>query len=333
MRFEQLKRHLEAKTFAPCYLIYGEESFFVEEIGHWFEDRVIPKDLRDFNQTVLYGSDSSMSEVVERARQLPMMYEYTTVIVRQAQSLIRQLADLEAYLEHPNPQCILVLLIHSGSIDKRKKVIKQVDKLQGLYECKPLYENELPGWLETHLSQHNIAMDVEAKQLLLSFIGTDLRRIKSEIEKIQLAVPDLTTIKLEHIEKYVGIHRNYNVFEMHKALSAGQLQKAVGILNYFSENSKDYPIQMTLPVLSSFFSKVFKYHALSNKAEAAKALGVSPYFIKDYQNAARIYSMKRLTRIMSGLKQIDLASKGVGQLNSANSTSQLYQELSLVMRP
>jgi DNA polymerase-3 subunit delta len=333
MRFEQLKRHLEAKTFAPCYLIYGEESFFVEEIGHWFEDRVIPKDLRDFNQTVLYGSDSSMSEVVERARQLPMMYEYTTVIVRQAQSLIRQLTDLEAYLEHPNPQCILVLLIHSGSIDKRKKIVKQVDKLQGLYECKPLYENELPGWLETHLSQHNIAMDVEAKQLLLSFIGADLRRIKSEIEKIQLAVPDLTTIKLEHIEKYVGIHRNYNVFEMQKALSAGQLQKAVGILNYFSENSKDYPIQMTLPVLSSFFSKVFKYHALSNKAEAAKALGVSPYFIKDYQNAARIYSMKRLTRIMSGLKQIDLASKGVGQLNSANSTAQLYQELSLVMRP
>ena len=157
--------------------------------------------------------------------------------------------------------------------------------------------------------------------------------IKSEIEKIQLAIPDLTTIKLEHIEKYVGIHRNYNVFEMQKALSAGQLQKAVGILNYFSENSKDYPIQMTLPVLSSFFSKVFKYHALSNKAEAAKALGVSPYFIKDYQNAARIYSMKRLTRIMSGLKQIDLASKGVGQVNSANSTAQLYQELSLVMRP
>lgn len=333
MRFEQLKRHLEAKTFAPCYLIYGEESFFIEEIGHWFEDRVIPKDLRDFNQTVLYGSDSSMSEVVERARQLPMMYEYTTVIVRQAQSLIRQIADLEAYLEHPNPQSVLVLLIHSGSIDKRKKIIKQIDKLQGLYECKPLYENELPGWLESHLSQLNLAMEVEAKQLLLSFIGADLRRIKSEIEKIQLAVPELATIKLEHIEKYVGIHRSYNVFEMQKALSSGQLQKAVGILNYFSENSKDYPIQMTLPVLSSFFSKVFKFHALSNKAEAAKALGVSPYFIKDYQNAARIYSMKRLTKIMGALKQIDLASKGVGQLNSANSTAQLYQDLSLVMRP
>lgn len=333
MRFEQLKRHLEAKSFAPCYLIYGEESFFIEEIGQWFEESIIPKDLRDFNQTVLYGSDSSMSEVVERARQLPMMYEHTTVIVRQAQTLMRQFADLEAYLEHPNPQSVLVFLINSGSMDKRKKVVKQVDKLQGLYECKPLYENELPAWLESHLSQRNLAMEVEAKQLLLSFIGANLSRIKSEIDKIQLAVPELTTIRLEHIEKHVGIHRNYNVFEMQKALSSGQLQKAISILNYFSENAKDYPIQMTLPVLSSFFSKVFKYHALSNKAEAAKALGVSPYFIKDYQNAARIYSMKRLTRILGALKQIDLASKGVGQLNSPNSTAQLYQDLSLVMRP
>lgn len=333
MRFEQLKRHLEAKSFAACYLIYGEESFFIEEIGQWFEESIIPKDLRDFNQTVLYGSDSSMSEVVERARQLPMMYERTTVIVRQAQTLMRQIAELETYLEHPNPQSVVVFLIHSGSMDKRKKVIKQVDKFQGLYECKPLYENELPAWLESHLSQRNLAIEVQAKQLLLSFIGANLRRIKSEIDKILLAIPELTTIRLEHIEKHVGIHRNYNVFEMQKALSSGQLQKAISILNYFSENAKDYPIQMTLPVLSSFFSKVFKYHALSNKDEAAKALGVSPYFIKDYQNAARIYSMKRLTRILGSLKQIDLASKGVGQLNSPNSTAQLYQDLSLVMRP
>lgn len=333
MRFEQLKRHLEAKSFSPCYLIYGEESFFIEEIGQWFEESVIPKDLRDFNQTVLYGSDSNMSEVIERARQLPMMYEYTTVIVRQAQSLTNQLADLETYLEYPNPQCVLVFLIHSASMDKRKKAVKKVENLQGLYECKSLYENELPAWLDSHLSQHDLAIEVEAKQLLLSFIGVNLGRLKSEIDKIQLAVPELTNIKLEHIEKHVGIHRNYNVFEMQKTLSSGQLQKAIGILNYFSEKSKDYPIQMILPVLSSFFLKVFKYHALSNKAEAVKTLGVSPYFIKDYQNAARIYSMKRLTRILGGLKQIDLASKGVGQLNSANSSAQLYQELSMIIRP
>jgi len=146
-----------------------------------------------------------------------------------------------------------------------------------------------------------------------------------------LAQSDIKQVEIEHVERYVGVHRTFNVFELQKALSLGSMNKASDILAYFAENAKDHPIQMTLPVLFSFFSKVFKFHALKNKSEASKVLGVSPYFIKDYQNAARIYSMKRLTVLLSDLKRIDLKSKGVGQLASAHVSTELYQALSLAL--
>ena len=274
-----------------------------------------------------------MSEVIERARQLPMMFQITLVLVRQAQTLTRQLAELEVYLNHPNTQCVLVFLMHSSSIDRRKKVIKEIESQEGLYECKKLYDNELAAFLDNELHLTGIQFEDKAKQLFLAAIGNDPRRLKSELEKIQLAQEVIKRIEVEHIEKYVGVHRTFNVFELQNAISSGKMDKASGILAFFADNAKDHPIQMTIPVLFSFFSKVFKYHAVKNKAEAAKALGVSPYFLKDYQNAARIYTMKRLTVLISDLKRIDLKSKGVGQLSSAQIAAELYQMLSIALIP
>ncbi|MDA0950834.1 MAG: DNA polymerase III subunit delta [Bacteroidetes bacterium] len=333
MRFERLKSHLIHEKFAPCYFVYGEESFFIDEVGLWFEQVVISEDLRDFNQTILYGPDSSMSEVIERARQLPMMFQRTLVLVRQAQSLLRQLAELESYINHPNPQCVLVFLMHNSGLDRRKKVIKVIESHEGLYECKKLYENELAGFLDNELHRSGIYFEDKAKQLFLAAIGNDPRRVKSELEKIQLAQEGIKQIEVEHVEKYTGIHRTFNVFELQKAISTGKMDKASGILAFFADNAKDHPIQMTIPVLFSFFSKVFKYHAVKNKSEAAKALGVSPYFLKDYQTAARIYTMKRLTVLIADLKRIDLRSKGVGQLSSAHITAELYQALAIALIP
>ena len=331
MRLERLKSHLANEKLASCYIIYGDESYFIDELGSWFEQTIVEEDFRDFNQTVLYGSDLGMSQVIERARQLPMMYPRTLVLVRQAQALSRQLTELESYLEHPNNQCVLVFLMHSTSIDRRKKVIKEIERQEGLIECKKLYENEVPQWFDNELQKMDLAFDPKAKQLFLAAVGTDPKRIQSELQKIQLAQSDIKQVEIEHIERFVGVHRTFNVFELQKALSLGSMNKASDILAYFAENAKDHPIQMTLPVLFSFFSKVFKFHALKNKSEASKVLGVSPYFIKDYQNAARIYSMKHLTVLLSDLRRIDLRSKGVGQLASAHVSTELYQALSLAL--
>jgi DNA polymerase III subunit delta len=333
MRFERLKSHLIHEKFASCYIIYGEESFFIDEVGLWFEQHVISEDLRDFNQTIFYGPDCSMFEVIERARQLPMMFQRTLVLVRQAQTLMHQLAELETYLNHPNTQCVLVFLMHGSSLDRRKKVLKAIESQEGLYECKKLYENELAGFLDNELVLTGIQFEDKAKQLFLAAIGNDPKRLKSELEKIQLAQEGIKRVEVEHIEKYVGVHRTFNIFELQKAISTGNMNKASRILAFFADNAKDHPIQMTIPVLFSFFSKVFKYHALKNKAEAAKILGVSPYFLKDYQNAARIYTMKRLTVLIGDLKRIDLASKGVGQLSSAQITAELHQMLSIALIP
>jgi DNA polymerase III subunit delta len=331
MRLERLKSHLANEKLASCYIIYGDESYFIDELGSWFEQTIVEEDFRDFNQTVLYGSDLGMSQVIERARQLPMMYPRTLVLVRQAQALSRQLTELESYLEHPNNQCVLVFLMHSTSIDRRKKVIKEIERQEGLIECKKLYENEVPQWFDNELQKMSLAFEPKAKQLFLAAVGNDPKRIKSELQKIKLAQSDIKQVEIEHIERFVGVHRTFNVFELQKALSLGSMNKASDILAYFAENAKDHPIQMTLPVLFSFFSKVFKFHALKNKSEASKVLGVSPYFIKDYQNAARIYSMKRLTVLLSDLRRIDLRSKGVGQLASAHVSTELYQALSLAL--
>lgn len=331
MRLERLKSHLANEKLASCYIIYGDESYFIDELGSWFEQTIVEEDFRDFNQTVLYGSDLGMSQVIERARQLPMMYPRTLVLVRQAQALSRQLTELESYLEHPNNQCVLVFLMHSTSIDRRKKVIKEIERQEGLIECKKLYENEVPQWFDNELQKMSLAFEPKAKQLFLAAVGNDPKRIKSELQKIKLAQSDIKQVEIEHIERYVGVHRTFNVFELQKALSLGSMNKASDILAYFAENAKDHPIQMTLPVLFSFFNKVFKFQALKNKKEASKVLGVSPYFIKDYQNAARIYSMKRLTVLLSDLRRIDLKSKGVGQLASAHVSTELYQALSLAL--
>ena len=333
MRLERLKSHLANEKLASCYIIYGDESYLIDELGSWFEQSIVEEDFRDFNQTVLYGSDLGMSQVIERARQLPMMYPRTLVLVRQAQALSRQLTELESYLEHPNSQCVLVFLMHSASIDRRKKVIKEIERKEGLIECKKLYENEVPQWLDNELQKMGLAFDLKAKQLFLAAVGNDPKRIQSELQKIQLAQSDIKQVEIEHIERYVGVHRTFNVFELQKALSLGSMNNASDILAYFADNAKDHPIQMTLPVLFSFFNKVFKFQALKNKTEASKVLGVSPYFIKDYQNAARIYSMKRLTVLLSDLKRIDLRSKGVGQLASAHLNTELYQALSMALIP
>ncbi len=333
MRLERLKSHLANEKLASCYIIYGDESYFIDELGSWFEQSIVEEDFRDFNQTVLYGSDLGMSQVIERARQLPMMFPRTLVIVRQAQALSRQLTELESYLEYPNNQCVLVFLMHSSSIDRRKKVIKEIERQEGLIECKKLYENEVPQWFDNEIQKIGLSFDLKAKQLFLAAVGNDPKRIHSELQKIQLAQSDIKQVEIEHIERFVGVHRNFNVFELQKALSQGSMNKASDILAYFADNAKDHPIQMTVPVLFSFFSKVFKFHALKNKTEAPKVLGISPYYLKDYQQTAQIYSMKRLTTLLADLKQIDLKSKGVGQLASAHLNIELYQALSMALVP
>lgn len=323
---EDILRQIELKNLAQVYVLYGAEPYYLKKLSKVFEESIIPEDARDFNRHIRYGKDTSIGEVIQLARALPMFSDKTVVLVREAQHLAKQMQQLELYLDHPNPDCVLVLVMHQKSIDKRLKIFKRLEKEQVLYESKPIYENKAGQFLDDLLREKGIVLSLKAKQLLLFNLNTDLERYESELDKLRIAEVATTTFDVEHIEKYIGIDRNYNVFELTKSISEAQAKRTSDILGYFSRNLKEHPPLATLAVLTTFFIKVFRYHSLTNKSEAPRVLGISPYFLTEYQKAAQNYPMKRLTKIVEQLKQLDLKCKGIGSSPNTGDV-QLYQEL------
>ncbi len=326
--FESIKLAISSKKYPAVAVLYGEEPYFLRELAKRFENSVVPKEAKDFNQHILYGKDTSIGEVIQRARALPMFSDQTLVLVREAQHLSKQLGELESYLENPNPTSVIVLVMHQKSIDRRLKVVKRIEEDQLLFESKPIYENKVGVFLDELLRNKGIELSNKAKQLLLFSISTDLSRYEREIDKLIIADSDTKSFDETHIERHVGINRQYNVFELTKALSEGNHKRSASILGYFAKNTKDHPPIATLAVLYPFFTKVFRLHTLSNPKDAPRALGISPYFLSEYQSAARNFPMKRLTRIVSSLRELDLKCKGVGGAPGLND-QQIYQDIAM----
>lgn len=328
--FESIKSAISSKNYPAVAVLYGEEPFFLKELSKLFENNVVPGDAKDFNQHILYGKDTSMGEAIQRARALPMFSDRTLVMVREAQHLSKQLGELENYLDHPNPSAVLVFIMHQKSLDKRLKVVKRIDKEQLLFESKTIYENKVGGFLDDLLRSKGVKLSRKAKQLMLFSISTDLSRYEREIDKLTTAEPAVSMFDETHIERHVGIDRHYNVFELTKALSEGNHKKSASILGYFSRNTKDHPPIGTLAVLYPFFTKVFKLHTLSNTKDASRVLGISPYFLSEYQSAARNFPMKRITKIISSLRHLDMKCKGLGGAPGLND-QQIYQDIAIAL--
>ena len=326
--FESIKSAISSKKYPAVAVLYGEEPYFLRELAKRFENSVVPQEAKDFNQHILYGKDTTMGEVIQKARALPMFSDQTLVLVREAQHLSKQLGELESYLENPNPTSVIVLVMHQKSLNRRLKVVKRIEEKQLLFESKPVYENKVGVFLDELLHNKGVVLSNKAKQLLLFSLSTDLSRYEREIEKLINADPVNKSFDDAHIERYVGIDRQYNVFELTKALSQGNHKRSASILGYFAKNTKDHPPIATLAVLYPFFTKVFRLHTLSNPKDAPRALGISPYFLSEYQSAARNFPMKRLTRIVSSLREIDLKCKGVGVAPGLNH-QQIYQDIAM----
>ena len=217
--FESIKSAISSKNYPAVAVLYGEEPYFMKDLAKRFENSVVPQEAKDFNQHILYGKDTSMGEVIQRARALPMFSDQTLVLVREAQHLSKQLGELESYLENPNPASVIVLVMHQKSLDRRLKVVKRIEKEQLLFESKPIYENKVGIFLDELLRNKGVELSNKAKQLLLFSISTDLSRYEREIDKLIIADPNTKRFDDTHIERHVGIDRQYNVFELTKALS------------------------------------------------------------------------------------------------------------------
>jgi len=316
---------ISAGDIKPVYFLMGEEPYYIDGIANYIEKTILTEEERGFNQMTLYGRDVTIEDIVSNAKRYPMMAEKQVVIVKEAQDLSRTIENLLSYVENPQPTTVLVLCYKYKTLDKRKKLGKALAKHGVLFESKKLYENQVPDWIRRVLASKGYTITPKASQMLVEFLGNDLSKVNNELEKLQLILKPGEQITPQIVEQNIGISKDFNNFELQNAIGAKDIKKAFRITQYFGQNQKNHPLVMTVALLYSFFTKILKYHALANKGDAARALGVSPYFIKDYELAARNYPMKKVSAIISSIREIDMKSKGVGAANI--SSEDLLKEL------
>lgn len=299
-------------NLSPIYFLMGDEPFFIDWISNIIENNVLSDFEKEFNQLVIYGRDTSAEDIIGYARQFPMGADKRVIIVREAQELEKNIEKLSAYAENPSETTILVLCYKFKKIDARKKLAKELKKYV-LFESKKLYDNQVPAWIVQYLKPKNFTISAIATQMLVDYLGNDLKRIANELDKIQITLAKNSEITPEIIEKYVGISKNFNIFELQNALGTKNEVKAFQIVKYFAENQKDAPIVSVVGALYNYFEKLFIYHGTADKSDnnLAKVLGVHSFFVKDYHLAARNYPMKKVSQSIEAIRQADTKSKGV----------------------
>ncbi len=311
----------------PIYFLFGEESYYIDKVAEYIEKNVLQEEERGFNQMVLYGRDVTIDDIVSNAKRFPMMAERQVLIVKEAQHLSRTIENLTGYVENPQPSTVLVICYKYKKLDKRKKLYKAVQKAGVLFESKKLYDNQVSDWIRKTMPGRGYTISHKAAILLVEFLGTDLGRVDKELEKLQLILPKETEITAEHIEEHIGISKDYNNFELKKAIGERNVLKATRIMNYFAQNPKGNPFVLTISLLQSFFTQLLQYHGLSDHSpkNVASALRINPYFVNEFQTASKNYPMKKVSGIVSSLRELDLKGKGVGANNI--SQSDLLKEL------
>jgi DNA polymerase-3 subunit delta len=337
MDFNTIMSDLKKKVYRPVYFLMGDEPYFIDIISDYIEQNVLDESEKEFNQSVLYGRDVTIADIIGAAKRFPMMSEYQVVIVKEAQDVKdlakkekedkkdKQKSAFETYLENPLPSTILVFCHKYKSIDKRTALAKLIDKNAVLFESKKLYDNQVPDWINNYLKGKNYQINQRAAGLLSEYLGTSLSKISNELDKLIINLPPNSEITAEHIQTNIGISKDYNVFELQTAIGKKEVLKANRIINYFAANPKDNPMVMTVSSLYGYFCKLLTWHFLTDKKTAAAAMGVHPFFVADYERAAKNYNVGKLKSIFSYLREYDLKSKGVDA--GSASEGELLKEL------
>ncbi len=388
MTYEQIITDLRNKIYHPVYFLMGEEPYYIDALTDLIEDSILTPAEKGFNQTVVYGRDVTIAEIVAMARRYPMMANYQVVIVKEAQDLFKandiqrlmdvikvnetlesakfarilpvireknlrnasdaakamgseksqdlklldelfshiqylssepakKYAGLINLLDHPVKSTILVFAYKYAKLDRRRSFAKKLEQSGVLFESTRLYENKIPEWITYYLRERRYAIDIPATALLTEYLGTDLARIANELQKLIINIPEGTRIDTSLIEKYIGISKDYNVFELQKALGAGDMHRTMQIVNYFAANSKENPVVKTIAMLFGFFTKLLLLHSQKDKSPQALAavLSINPFFVKDYLQAARVYPEARVEAVIRLLREYDMKAKGVGNVS------------------
>ena len=328
MTFEAIMNDLSQRKYAPCYLLAGEEPFFIDEVTRCIEQQVLPKEDRDFNQMVFYGSDTQMEQVIHAARQFPMIFTSPQVVIlKEAQQLRSGLDLLANYMESPLESTILVVA-YKKKFDKRTKLYKTATKNAVFLDSARLYDDRVPEWTRKYAASKGYNITPDAVMMLIECVGNDLSKLAGEIAKLGIVLPKGTNkITATLGEKNIGVSKDYNIFELQKALAEQDVLKANRIVDYFGTNPNAHPMVMVIAFLYPYFAKLLRFHFVRNRpaAEQATLLGISPYFLKEYEAAARRYSPRRLTGIIHLLHVYDARAKGAEGTLSASPSAMLKE--------
>lgn len=321
MNISELVKDLKNRKFKPVYLLHGEESYYIDKISDYIEQNALSDAEKGFNQTIFYGKDSDVMNIINSAKRFPMMSEYQVVIVKEAQELKwgkddegKKSADpMLSYFENPLSSTILVFCYRNGKFDKRKKTYKAIEKKGIIFESGQIYDNKVPGWIEDFVREKGYSIHARASALLAEYLGNDLSKVANELEKLMLNVKKGEEITSKDVENNIGISKEYNVFELQSAIVRKDAFKVNQIINYFAANPKNNPMPLLLGTLNNYFSKVLKYHYATDRSPQglARELGVAPFFVKDFENAGRSFNKQKTFQIISYLRECDLKTKGV----------------------
>lgn len=338
MTYDQIMKNLQAGQYAPVYILCGEEAYYIDQVCNYIETHALDEMAREFDQTVVYGRDlqgADIAPAIAAARGFAMMGGNKIVIVKEAQ-VIKKWESLSLYLDNPQPTTILVICYKYGTPDKRQSWWKKAEKSGVVLVSDKLRDYKVEEWVRTYLSERSskssksgktLTVDPKVPALLADYIGSDLTAIVGAVDKlIDGLPPETTTIDAALVERNVGISKDYNIFELQDALIKGDVLKANRITQYFA-SSKDHPMVKELGILYGFFANLMMYHYLPDKSErvAAPALGVNPFFVKDYAAAAKRYPAGKTFKIIGYFREIDARNKGIN--NPSAKDEDLWKEL------
>lgn len=308
---EPLLSDIKNHKFAPVYLLTGEEDYYIDLISDALEANVVPEENKDFDQTIVYGLDVDMTAVIGYANRFPMMSERQLVMVKESQNLTKDWDLLEKYLEHPCETTVLVFCYRHKKMDGRSKAYQAIKRQGVVYEHDALRDYQIPMWISGYVRERGHSITQKAAILISEFLGNNLGKIANELSKVFVNLKPGETIGDEVVERYIGINKDFNAFELQNAIGKKDVVKCNRIVNYFAANPKDNPIQMLLPLLYAYIIKIMIYIQLEDKSNAASVLKVHPYFVKDYQEAAANYTLGKLALCVGYIYEADIRSKGM----------------------
>jgi len=313
-------------TYKPIYWLEGEEEYFIDKVMKYAESNILNESETGFNLSVFYGKDADWAAVVNACRRYPMFAEKQVVLLKEAQQM-RDIEKLEAYIENPLASTVFVVSYKEKKVDGRTRLAKLLKEKGVVLTTKKLYDNQLPEWTEELVQSKELNISQKALMLLVDHIGNDLSRIENEIDKIAINLGKRKSITETDVEQYVGVSKDFNVFELQAALATKNLSKAIQIIQYFEANPKAAPIQLVLPSLYTFFSKVFMIYGLNTRDEKtiATSLGINSFFIKDYLRTTTVYSYADVEKLLLLLSDYNLRSIGIN--NSGTTDGSLLKEM------